>query len=146
VIRVWRAACIASFALPLAAGAQHPSDFEPTLLQTDSIRIAAQLTNDLATLDRLLGDDLSFGHTDARVDGKKAYMDDLRTGAHKYKSLTTEGVTARDYGSAGVVTGTANVSTEYHGVTESYSMRYTAMYARRKERWVLVAYQSVRIP
>ena len=116
MIRAWRAGVVASFALPLAISAQRPTDFKPTLLQTDSIRIAAQLTNDLATLDKLLGNDLRFGHTNARIDGKNAYMDDLRTGAHKYKSLTTEGVTAREYGSAGVVTGTANVSTEYHGV------------------------------
>ena len=119
---------------------------EPTLSQTDSARVAALVANDFATLDKLLGEDLTFGHTNSKIDTKKSYLDDLRAGTHRYKSLSTAGVTARDYGCAGVVTGTAMVDNIDRNGEQSFSMHYTATYARRADRWVLVAYQSVRIP
>lgn len=141
-------AAFALLPLLLAGGSVAGTRNDParTLLAADSARVAALVGNDIATLDNLLADDLSFGHTNAQVQGKKDFIDDLRTGVHRYKSLATDMVVARVYGCAGVITGKATVNVVNHGTSDSFSMRYTATYVRRRDQWALVAYQSVRIP
>jgi ketosteroid isomerase-like protein len=138
------------FALLLlcAAGAvaKPPADGERALLAADATRTAAMLAGDTAALERLLADDLSYGHSSGQVQGKKDFIEDLRSGARKYRALAVQDSAARVYGCAGVVTAKAAIEVESEGRPFSFAMRYTATYAHQYGRWLLVAYQSVKLP
>jgi hypothetical protein len=80
------------------------------------------------------------------VQGKREFIDDLRQGVRRYRAVAPVETAARAYGCAGIVTGTAKVEAEYQGRALSLVLHYTATYARQHGRWVLVAYQSVKLP
>jgi hypothetical protein len=129
-----------------AASAGPPPRAERDLLSADAARIEAMVATDTATLERVLADDLSYGHTSGRMQGKSELLDALHSGALRYQAFTTDETAARAYGCAGIVTGKALVEIDSGGRVDSFTLRYTATYARRHGRWVLVAYQSVRLP
>ncbi len=116
------------------------------LLGLDATRARATVAADLPVLERLLGEDLTYGHTNGQLEGKREFLDKLRSGARRYKALSTEDVHARVFGTAAVVTGTAAAEVESDGKPMSFELRYTATYVQRQGQWVLVAYQSVRLP
>jgi hypothetical protein len=119
---------------------------ERALLAADSARTAAMVAQDYAALDRALGEDLTYGHSTGQVQGKQEFIADLRNGVRRYRAVTAVESAARAYGCAGIVTGTSTVEVESQGHALSFTLRYTATYARQHDRWVLVAYQSVRLP
>lgn len=140
------AALLLLLLLAAAARADGPADAERTLLAADAARTQAMLAADVTALERALADDLSYGHSSGQVQGKKALVEELRSGVRRYRALATEDVVARGYGCAGVVTARARADVEYQGRPISFAMRYTATYAKQQDRWVLVAYQSVQLP
>jgi Domain of unknown function (DUF4440) len=119
---------------------------EQTLIAADTARVAAMVTGDWAALELALADDLTYGHSGGQVQGKREFIDDLRNGVRRYRAAKSTGTAARNYGCAGVVTGTSNLEVEYQGQPLSLALHYTATYAQDHGRWVLVAYQSVKLP
>jgi hypothetical protein len=128
-----------------AIAAETPPDGR-TLLAADAARMQAMVAGDGAALERVLADDLSYGHSDGRVQGKSELLEALRTGKMRYRTLTAEGAAARVYGCAGIVTARVAAEVETPERTLSLVLRYTATYAWRDDHWALVAYQSVRLP
>jgi hypothetical protein len=126
------------------ATAGTPADRD--LIAADAARVRALVAADVEVLGRVLADDVSYGHTNGRMQGKHELLEWLQSGRLRYRSLATEDVAARAYGCAGVVTGKAVLQGEYQGQALAFGLRYTATYARRHDHWVLVAYQSVRLP
>jgi hypothetical protein len=119
---------------------------ERTLVAADTARMEAMVAVDLALLERVLGDDLTYGHSSGQVQGKAEFIGELRSGVRRYRALTAVESAARAYGCAGVVTGTTNIEADFRGQPASFTLRYTATYARQRGHWVLVAYQSARLP
>jgi hypothetical protein len=119
---------------------------ERELLAADAARTQATIGQDYAALDRALGDDLTYGHSTGQVQSKAEFIADLRSGIRRYQAATVVAIAARSYGCAGVVNGTTNLEVESQGHALAFTLRYTATYARRHGSWVLVAYQSARVP
>jgi Domain of unknown function (DUF4440) len=119
---------------------------ERALVAAETARMEAMVAGDFASLERVLGDDLTYGHSSGQVQGKAELIGELRSGVRRYRALTAVESAARAYGCAGVVTGTTNIEAEFRGQPVSFTLRYTATYARQQGHWVLVAYQSVRLP
>ena len=130
---------------PAAVAGSRESD-ERALVAADSARMEAMVAGDLASLERVLGDDLTYGHSSGQVQGKSEFIGELRSGVRRYRALTAVESAARAYGCAGVVTGTSNVEADFRGQPVTLTLRYTATYARQRGHWVLVAYQSVKLP
>ena len=128
------------------AGAASGGAAEQELVAADTARVAAMVAGDFAALDQALGDDLSYGHSSGQVQGKREFIDDLRNGVRRYRAATSVETVARSYGCAGVVTGTSAIEVEYQGHTLPLTLHYTATYSRQHGCWVLVAYQSVKLP
>ncbi len=122
------------------------ADAEHELLAADRARAEAMVAADATALNRLLADDLTYGHSGGQVQNKRELVDEIRSGARKYRTLTSEDAVARAYGCAGVVTGKASAEVELNGHPASLTLRYTATYVRAGGRWVMVAYQSVKLP
>jgi hypothetical protein len=128
------------------ARADGPAAVERSLIAADAARVQAMLAADVPELERGLADTLSYGHSSGQVQGRQELIDEMRSGVRKYRALTTEDVVARAYGCAGVVTAKAHADVEFRGQPLSFNMRYTATYSRQHGRWLLVAYQSVKLP
>jgi 3-keto-disaccharide hydrolase/uncharacterized protein DUF4440 len=130
--------------LALEAG---PSAASSAVGRLDEERTDAMVKGDLATLERLLGDDLSYVHSSTKVDTKASFIENLRSGASKYKGFEREESSTRLFGDSAVNTGVATVSVENQGqAPATFKIRYTDVWVNRGGKWQMVAWQSTRVP
>jgi uncharacterized protein (TIGR02246 family) len=142
------ASLIAPLIATTAAHAQAPDAAKAavTVRDLDAKRFEATTKNDFDTLASLLADDLVYVHSSANVDGKTAYVGNLRTGKTKYESIEPSDVKVRVYGNTAIVNGTAKLSVTTDGKTNSFSLRYTDVWVLRDNKWQMVSWQSTRLP
>ena len=132
--------------LPGAARAQESGDsVARRILDLDRLRFAADLRADAAALDSLLADDVTYVRSSGAADGKAEYLRALgATGAYALDSLVPMDLSVRVFGEAAVVTGRLVV--KLRAQAAPYSIRFTDVWARRRGRWQLVAFQATRLP
>ena len=126
----------------------HASDAKPTsqaLVTLDQRRADAQIQRDMATLDNLLGDDLTYIHASGLVQDKSEFIADLKSGKRQYKSIKYSDVNVRMLQNAAVITARNDITVTSDGKDNDLSVRITEVYAKRSGRWQLIAYQSTRL-
>ena len=121
-----------------------PSGAEQAVRQAEDRRIKAMIDDDFVTLDAVLADDLTYGHSNGVVDTKAAYMETLRSGKTKYQTIERLPSVVRVYGETAIVTGTATLG--LRGQAAPFTLRYTLVYVMRDGQWRMVAWQSTRLP
>jgi ketosteroid isomerase-like protein len=109
-------------------------------------RFDAMVGGDVAALDEILSEDLTYVHATATFETKADFLRRLRTGDLKYEAMGPESQEVRVYGSTGVVTGIARVQVMSGGKLLEFRMRYTDVYVKRGNRWQMVAWQATRLP
>src|SRR5262245_56971191 len=134
---------------PAAAGTaegQANSGAQQAVLKADNARFAAMLKADAAALEKLLADELSYTHSNASVQDKKAFIDDIKTGKIKYLMVDATDQKARVFGDMAIVTGGASVHVIQNGNDLTFKIRYTNAHINRGGAWQMVAWQSTRLP
>jgi len=118
---------------------------QKAVLTIDQERTEAQIKQDSATLDRLLGDDLTYVHASGLVQSKTEFIADLKSSKRVYKSVTNSDVNVRLLQGAAVITAKSEISVSFEGNENELSLRVIEVYAKRNGRWQLIAYQSTRL-
>lgn len=116
-----------------------------TIIDLDRQRMSAMAEKDVATLEKLLADDLIYTHSSARLDTKQSLIGAMQSGATVYTGVEPSGVKAQDLGDAVVLTGVAAISVIANGTPHSFRVRFTDFYANRRGRWQMVTWQSTRL-
>lgn len=116
------------------------------IIDLDKKRMTAMAQKDVATLNALLSEDLVYTHSTARLDTKQSLVGAMESGATVYTSVEPSDVKAQDLGDAVVLTGSCRISVTSSGRPNSFSVRFTDVYANRGGRWQMVAWQSTRQP
>lgn len=113
----------------------------------DRHRLDAMVKGDATLLERMLGEDLTYTHTTGAVDTKATFLASLRAGMLRYLEIQLEGVEVRIYADAvAVVTGRVDLRVALDGKEAAFPARLTSVYAKRHGCWLLVAWQSTRLP
>jgi hypothetical protein len=115
-------------------------------LTHEDLRYAAQTSNDFAAMEKLFGDELVYIHSSAVVDGKKEYIETMRSGRVKYRVMRRSGETLRDYGCISIITGTANFEVTVEGKEISVELKFTSTWAKRNDRIQFIGWQATRVP
>jgi len=119
---------------------------EQEIRQRETRRFEAVVRGDIAALDDILSDDLSYTHATGVYETKAEFIAKLKSGQLKYESLTPEDMLVRVYGTTGVVTGVARVKVQVKGEPLSFQLRFTDVYVKKGDRWQMVAWQATRLP
>ncbi len=114
--------------------------------QREARRFEAVVRGDVAALDEILSDDLTYTHATGVHETKAEFIAKLKSGQLKYESLTPEDMLVRVYGTTGVVTGVARVKVQVKGEPLSFQLRFTDVYVKKDNRWQMVAWQATRLP
>lgn len=135
----------------LKAGGQQAAktgSADQQVLQADKDRFAAIVKADIAALNRLLADDLTYTHSNARIQTKAEFIADLKSGAYDYVSMTPSesDYKVRVEGNMAVITGVAAVNVIDHGKDLKIKIRYINVHRNRGGQWQMVAWQSTRFP
>ena len=97
----------------------------------------------------LLADELTYTHSNGRVETKEQFLAALASGALEYLAIVSEGESAvRLYadGEVGLIAGAARVTVRTGGREGAVTLRYTSVYVHRDGRWQLVAWHSSAVP
>lgn len=122
------------------------ADAEKTIKEQDAKRIEAMIKADLATLETILAKDLTYTHSNGKVDTKETLLDALRMGTTKYLAVTFTEPKYQVYGNTVVATGIAEVKVQ-NGTTEvAFKARFTEVWTRQRNEWRFAAWQTTRLP
>jgi ketosteroid isomerase-like protein len=138
------AALVAVLALP--ATADDAPGTEKAVLEAQDERFAATIAADVTTLSRLLTDDMTYTHSSAVVETKAEFLEALRAGKYRYRSIAPEQREVRLYGDAAVVAGTCRVRVEVGGKDNDIRLRFTELYVRQGGAWRLALWHATRMP
>ncbi|TMJ65642.1 MAG: nuclear transport factor 2 family protein [Alphaproteobacteria bacterium] len=116
------------------------------VIELDKKRMTAMAQKDIATLKSLLSDDLIYTHSSARLDTKQSLIGNMESGSTVYTAVEPSDVKAQDLGNAVVLTGSCRISVMSQGRPNSFSVRFTDVYANKGGQWQMVTWQSTRLP
>jgi hypothetical protein len=110
-------------------------------------RFKAWLAADAAAIAPLLGDDLVYCHSTGICQNKKEVIDFVTSGKQRYLAMDIVSIKARDIDGAVVINGKLNMKVDTGGgKVDEFQGIWTDVYAKRKGKWVLVSWQSTRLP
>jgi hypothetical protein len=123
------------------------SDAEKQVLAAEQARVAALDRGDVAALDRIIADDLTYVHASGRVDTKSSLLGAIRSGELHYISWEPKRMQARVLGDTAVIDGEYTVHVKDSRVQKdpfSVNVFFLGVYALRNGRWQQIAWESTR--
>lgn len=115
------------------------------IIELDRQRMAAMAAKDVATLNRIIADDLIYTHSSARLDTKQSLIGAMESGATVYTAVEPSDVVAQDLGDVVVLTGVAAISVNSGGKPNSFRVRFTDVWANKGGQWQMVTWQSTKL-
>ena len=122
-----------------------PAKVESEIHALEARRFRAMMEADTRTLDLLLGDDLTYVHSEGWCQTKVEFMAGIRSGDLRYYDVKTEDVMVRVYGKTAVVTGRATVRVKSGSGPKSFKLSFVDVYVNRGSHWQMVAWQSTEV-
>ena len=116
------------------------------VIELDRQRMSAMAQKDIATLNKLISDDLVYTHSSARLDTKQSLIGAMESGKTVYTAVVPSDVEAQDLGDTVVLTGNARISVNSGGNAMNFGVRFTDVWANKGGKWQMVAWQSTRTP
>jgi ketosteroid isomerase-like protein len=107
--------------------------------------IAALKGKDMAALERIWADDLTFITLRGDVQTKAQRLADIQSGANRFDSLETTDRTVRVYGDTAVMTSLTTLKGQYKGQEASGQFRVTNVFVKRGGGWQIVVLQMTPI-
>jgi ketosteroid isomerase-like protein len=115
---------------------------EKKILDLEKQRIAAMVKKDIATLDALLADDMSYTHSGGTTDTKASFIKLIKErGRYLGVDYSNEQVITSG-ANAVVVRGIAQIRLEN---TPAYPVIFVDMWVLRDGAWKMVAWQATRV-
>jgi Domain of unknown function (DUF4440) len=119
------------------------ADLQQKILDLEKKRIAAMVTKNIAVLDALLADDLSYTHSGGSTDTKASFITLIKERG-RYLGVDYSNTQVISWsGNSVVVRGTAQIRLE---ATPSYYVLFMDVWALREGAWKMVAWQATRVP
>ncbi len=106
----------------------------------------AQLTNDVAVMDRLLADDYIGISASGTIETKSEALALRRAGTLHITKLDLNDLKVRTYNDTAVVTSRADLEGTNGASNISGKYRYTRVYNYRFGQWKIVSFEASRIP
>jgi hypothetical protein len=115
-------------------------------LKAEQDRYAAQMKGDVAAMQRLIGDDLVYIHSSTVQDTKASFIESIRSGNVKYRTMKRGDVKVRTYGCIAIVSGGASFAVTVKGEDRTLNLLFHAVYAKRAAGIQLVSWQATKLP
>ena len=132
-------------AAAMGSGAEEKSAAEA--VAAEKARTTAMEQGDVAALEKILADDVTYVHSFGKMDTKESYLAAVRADEFHYISWKAKTMHVRTMGNVALIDGeyalrviNRKVSPEAMDV----NMLFLAVYERRDGRWHMVAWQSTK--
>lgn len=125
--------------------AQGVSDEEAVGAAVERLRLA-MIDPDRAALDKLVADELSYGHSGGRVDTKASFIGDLMSAKSDFVSIELTAQSVRVVGDVALVRHRLTGATLDQGKPGQVDLHVLLVWHRHDGQWRLLARQAVRTP
>ena len=143
--RRWLVACL--LLAPGASPGAWAGEVEQAVLAAQDKRIALTVAGDLAGIGAAMSDDLTWTHSNANVETKAEFLEAIRSGKYRYKSMTFDDRRVRLHGDAtAIVSGTCRVQVTASGRDIDIRLRFTELFVKQGGAWKMALWQSTRVP
>ena len=119
---------------------------EKEILGLEDKRFAAMITRDFAALDKVVHDELLYTHSSGVTDTKASWIESMRSGRVKYKSVQCSERQVRFFGEVALVRGRAAIEADIGGEAKSLRLLFLNAWTRTPQGWKFVAWQSCPFP
>jgi len=106
----------------------------------------AMIDPNASTLDTLVAEQLSYGHSGGRVDTKQRFIGDLVNGKSDFVTLDLTEQTVAMSGDVALIRHALAAQTNDSGKAGTVSLKVLQVWQRQGSQWKLVARQAVRTP
>jgi ketosteroid isomerase-like protein len=116
------------------------------ILVTEEARIKAMIDKDSVALLQYLSPDLVYIHSNTLVESRQEHIHAITSGKIIYQIMDRSQNNVRFYGKIAINTGNIHVKGIISGNPFDVNMLYTAVYQKKKKRWLLLSWQTTRKP
>jgi hypothetical protein len=122
------------------------ASLQQKILALEARRVAAMVNKDMAALDAILADDLTYTHSGGRTDTKATFMALIKGPDNRYLGVDYSNTEVITTGNAVIVRGVAQIRLGEgpRGPATSYPVLFLDVYALRNGVWQMVAWQATR--
>jgi hypothetical protein len=114
--------------------------------RAEDARYAAQVNDDFAAMEKMFASDLVYIHSSAVVDNKQSYIESMRSGTVKYKTMRRSDLTFRVFDCVGILNGLGNFDVRVKDQDLSVEVRFHSMWIKRGGVLQFVSWQATRTP
>lgn len=145
MFKKWMYLCTAMVcSMIIAQGAAAAPDEESIAEQVEKLRTAMLHPGDRAALDRLVMDELSYGHSNGKVQDKAEFIGALTSGESDFVGIALSDQSVKISGDTAVVRHTLAAVTNDSGKAGNVSLKILMVWKKHGGRWRLLARQAVR--
>ena len=132
------------FIAPIFALAQNNDAIKEAVLMKMWNLKNALISKDSATLENLLADDVTYGHSNGMVQTKQQLIHDIVTGTQVYKTIDPSNMNIRMFENAAIVTMNSHMIVVGNGNTMDMNLFITLTWIKENADWKLEARQAVK--
>jgi len=120
--------------------------YEAQVRDLEKRRFAAMCAGDVAKLEALLDEELTYTHSSGAVDSKQSYLQGIREKIWEYKDIMTSEERIVIRGDAALVFCRLQIDLNVRGTPKKVDSRALAVWTRASGDWRLVAVHSTANP
>lgn len=105
----------------------------------------AVMGNDYAALEKVLGDELIYTHSNGESDSKRLFIDNLKNNVRKYHAVEYDKQTVKVIGNTAMVSVMGKLKVTTRGTLGEVKVSFLHVYVKRGGAWQLVGHQSARL-
>jgi hypothetical protein len=121
-------------------------DIETELLRLEDERCRAVLAKDIATLERLMANDIVYTHSSGRLDTKASFIESIRSGTTQYRRIQRRSLATLVRNGFACLTGAIEIDVETGGRVLNLNLRFSNVWERTGSGWQQILWQSTPIP
>jgi len=116
------------------------------ILGLEDKRFAAMIARDFAALERMVHDELLYTHSSGVTDTKATWIESMKSGKVKYKSVSCSGRQVKFFGDVALTRGRAEIEVDIGGQAKSLRLLFLNAWTRTPQGWKFAAWQSCPQP
>jgi Domain of unknown function (DUF4440) len=124
----------------------HDPEDVTAVLAAEDRRYRAMQDGDLATLEQMCADELSYAHSSGARDTKDKYLAKVRSGYYVYRRIDHPVERVEVVGDAAIVVGRMTADLLVDGTPKTIDNLTLAVWTRASGEWRLLAYAPTSLP
>jgi hypothetical protein len=115
------------------------------VINAERKRHLAQIACDIQLMDELMDSELIYIHSNGHVDSKESYIDSMKSGRVKYRSMRFSKETVRIFGFIGILNGVANFDVTVGNVESSVQLAFHSIWNGASGELKFTSWQATHV-